>query len=101
MPNFRIFGSKNAEKSLRWPSNALVFYALINYNILYTCKTIQACFDGNQQKPPFPKLHIELVEQFEGSRTLSNPCSQKIELNNPASNHTAAAASFVAAYKSA
>ena len=24
--------------------------------------------DGNQRNPPFPKLHIELLEQFEGSR---------------------------------
>jgi hypothetical protein len=31
-------------------------------------------------------LQLKLLEQFKGSktsRTLSNPCSQKIELNNP------------------
>ena len=36
---------------------------------------------------PFSKLHLKLLEQFEGSkisRTLSSPCSQKNELNNPA-----------------
>jgi len=27
---------------------------------------------GNQQNPPFPKLHIELREQFEGSRTFTD-----------------------------
>jgi hypothetical protein len=40
---------------------------------------------ANQQNPPFPKLHIELLEQFEGSRTFTkfiNPCFQKTELNN-------------------
>jgi hypothetical protein len=26
----------------------------------------------NQQNPPFSKLHIELLEQFEGSRTFTN-----------------------------
>jgi len=26
----------------------------------------------NQQNPPFSKLHIELIEQFEGSRTFTN-----------------------------
>jgi len=48
MPNFRISRSKiaaqNAGKSLRWPSNVTIFSALINYNMIYSCKTIQACF---------------------------------------------------------
>ena len=26
----------------------------------------------NQQNPPFSKLHIKLLEQFEGSRTFTN-----------------------------
>jgi len=26
----------------------------------------------NQQSPPFLKLHIELLQQFEGSRTFTN-----------------------------
>jgi len=26
----------------------------------------------NQQNPPFSKLHIELLKQFDGSRTFSN-----------------------------
>jgi hypothetical protein len=27
---------------------------------------------GNQQNLPFPKLHIELLKQFEGSRTFTS-----------------------------
>lgn len=27
---------------------------------------------GNQQNPPFPKLYINLFEQFEGSKTFTN-----------------------------
>ena len=59
-------------------------------------------FEGGGRSPRarFPKLHIKPFEQFEGSRTftnfiepllpkklsrtLSNPCSQKNEQNNPA-----------------
>jgi len=102
MPIFRIFRSEIAGNSLGWPSNALTFSAFTIYNVLYTRKTIlflHSLFiiycirvrqykhvldeydDGSQQNPPFPKLHIQLLEQFEGSRTfttLSNPCSQKI-----------------------
>ena len=40
----------------------------------------------NQQTPPSSTLHIELLEQFEGSKTSKTfiyPCSQKIELSNP------------------
>jgi hypothetical protein len=75
MPIFQNFRSKiaahNAGKSLRWPSNVLIFL-----HSLFTCKTLQACLDkydlGNQQDSPFPKLHIELLEQFEGSRSFTN-----------------------------
>jgi len=50
MPIFQNFRSEiaaqNAGKSLRWPSNVLIFPALFIYNIVYRCKTIQACFGG-------------------------------------------------------
>ena len=98
MPVFRIYRSKiaaqNAGKSLRWPSNVLIFSALINYNILYTCKTIQACLDEYDHETS-KILHFRKCTSncsnssrvLELSRTLSNPCSQKVELNNPA-KHT-------------
>ena len=41
---------------------------------------------GNQQNPSFSKLHIELLEQFEGSRTFTNFIESllpKNKLNNP------------------
>jgi hypothetical protein len=42
----------------------------------------------NQRNPPFSKLHIELLKQFEGSRTFTDfiePLLPKNELNNPGS----------------
>ena len=51
-------------------------YAVIDYNMLYIFKIIEALLDkrdhGNQQNPPFSKLQIEQLEQFEGSRTFTN-----------------------------
>jgi len=41
--------------------------------MLYLYKTVLDEYDhGNQQHSPFPKLHIKLLEQFEGSRTFTN-----------------------------
>jgi len=35
----------------------------------------------NQQTPPFSKLHIELLEQFEGSRTFTNLTKPLLPIN--------------------
>jgi len=82
MPIFRTFRSKTAAQnvgnSFRWPSNVLIIPALIIYNIyIYThvrqYKHVLDEWDhGNKQNFPFPKLHIELLEHFEGSRTFTN-----------------------------
>jgi hypothetical protein len=109
MPFFRIFGSKivvkNAGKSLRWSSNVLIFCVLIyrryisdNSSIFWTSMTTWTS----------KILHfwnctcVELLEQFEGSRTLTNfiePCSQYIKLNNPGTyilgTHTSWASQFL------
>ena len=49
-------------------------FSLINYNIhVRQYKHVLDEYDhGNQQYPPFSKLHIELLEQLEGSRTFTN-----------------------------
>jgi len=51
-----------------------------NIVYIYICISIQdnrsmfwtSSEHGNQKNPPFLKLHIELLKQFEDSRTLSN-----------------------------
>ena len=80
MPLLRIFGSKIVVKnegiSLRWPSNVLIFCVQINtYLFMYLEQlkhVLDECDHRNQQNPPYSKLHIELLEQFEGSRTSTN-----------------------------
>jgi hypothetical protein len=77
MPYIQTFGSKivdkSAGKSLRWPSNVLNFCVLKDYIYLRQYKHVLEKYDHrNQQNSPFPKLHIELLEQFEGSRTVTN-----------------------------
>jgi len=45
----------------------------------------------NQQNPPFSKLHIELLEQFKGSRTFTNfiePLLSKNRIKQPCIKHT-------------
>ena len=92
MPFFRIFGSKiiakNAGKSLRWPSNVPIFCVLIKYNMyLRQFKHVLDEYDHrNQQILHFRNCTSNCSNSsrvLELSRTLSNPYSQKIELNNP------------------
>ena len=80
MALLRIFGSKIVVKnegiSLRWPSNVLIFCVQINTYLFMYLEQLKHVLDEydlrNQQNPQFLKLHIELLEQFEGSRTVTN-----------------------------
>jgi hypothetical protein len=64
-------------------------YAVIDYNMLYIFKIIEALLDkrdhGNQQNPPFSKLHIKLLELFKGSRSLSNPWFSLVRITKASS----------------
>ena len=83
--------AQNAWKSLRWPWNVLILNTLMNYNILYTSRTIQSMFWTSMTMETSKILHFQnctsncsnSLRVLELSQTSSNPCSQKIELDNP------------------
>jgi len=80
MPIFRKFGSKIVAKMQKRALDDCEMFCfflhsliIIHYIHVEQYKHVLDEYDhGNQQNPPFPKLHIELLKQFEGSRTFTN-----------------------------